>query len=946
VLSLAAAAVANAAPDTDGDGLSDVTELAIGSDPNDPDTDDDGLLDGEEMGTGVFADYVVISTAPGLSLTAVSAADLDGDGDMDAVSGSSAGFGQRIAWHENDGTPQQGGWPQYVLDARQARSISTVDVDGDGDPDVVAGTNNELAWYENDGTPANGPWTRHLAATSGVFWATTADVDGDGDADILAAAPLVDEIVWFENDGTPAAGPWPMHVVATGVDNVQMVQAADVDGDGDTDAIGPSQSPGAGLSWYENDGTPGVGAWTAHPIVAQAHSSFDPADVDGDGDQDVLAARSSENIVWFENDGTPAVDLWPLRIISPGALWAPILATDVDGDGDTDAIGASASNDTRLGWHENDGTPEAGPWTSQTVAAPRFTLQTFAADVDGDGDTDVLFVESNRVAWAEQVNAADPLDPDTDDDGLLDGAEVHTHGTDPAVVDTDGDGLGDGAEVNTHGTNPLEVDSDGDGLRDGFEVTGGFAPLVPGEQDLDPDGDGLTNLAEQAAGANPLDPDTDDDGLLDGEEHRPTGSFGPGNQIPLAYPAESIATADVDGDGRVDVLAATTVPIDFTPGGTVLPSFAEIYWRRNNVGTPPNDWDYYPLTQIPVPRDGSHARAVAAADVDSDGDLDVLGGSVRAFWLENDGTPFQWTKRFIAPVEEDAFGLATTDLDGDGDLDAVAALQNSNTVVWYENLGTPALGPFERRTISTTADGVWSVAVADVDGDGDTDVLSASSVDLTVAWYENDGTPSVGAWTEHVISVSAEPQAGRYRVEVVAADVDADGDLDVLFAGFLPGALAWYENDGTPSTGAWSEHPISASMVSKSAVFAGDLDADGDVDVIAGGYGPGQDITVYLKRRNALRRALDAAIAAGRGRCLRGGHRRRHVPGRGPGQRLAPSGHLQRPGRSRHGRRWAQRRRGSERPRNERAARGHGRRRNERRRRGNLRLRPARPGPG
>ncbi len=64
----------------------------------------------------------------------------------------------------------------------------------------------------------------------------------------------------------------------------------------------------------------------------------------------------------------------------------------------------------------------------------------------------------------------------------------------------------------------LDDDDDGDGLLDAFEIANGFDPLVAGEENADPDMDGLSNLAEQAAGTDPNDADTDDDGLSDGEE--------------------------------------------------------------------------------------------------------------------------------------------------------------------------------------------------------------------------------------------------------------------------------------------------------------------------------------------------------------------------------------------------------------------------------------------
>ena len=104
----------------------------------------------------------------------------------------------------------------------------------------------------------------------------------------------------------------------------------------------------------------------------------------------------------------------------------------------------------------------------------------------------------------------DPLDPDIDDDGLLDGDEVNIHGTDPLNADSDGDGLPDGAEISTYGTDPLDADSDDDDLDDGLEVSMGLNPLsndsdgngTP-DADEDTDGDGIPNGVELANGLDP-----------------------------------------------------------------------------------------------------------------------------------------------------------------------------------------------------------------------------------------------------------------------------------------------------------------------------------------------------------------------------------------------------------------------------------------------------------
>ena len=110
--------------------------------------------------------------------------------------------------------------------------------------------------------------------------------------------------------------------------------------------------------------------------------------------------------------------------------------------------------------------------------------------------------------------------------------------------------------------------------------------------------------------------------------------------------------------------------------------------------------------------------------------------------------------------------------------------------------------PFgELNTISTTPVGPQALVTADLDGDGDIDVLTASTRDERIDWYENrsgDGS----SWTTRTISSALMDDSPS----VFVADVDGDGDLDVLSGSKDPDSFnhakfAWYENDGTPASG-------------------------------------------------------------------------------------------------------------------------------------------------
>ncbi len=118
------------------------------------------------------------------------------------------------------------------------------------------------------------------------------------------------------------------------------------------------------------------------------------------------------------------------------------------------------------------------------------------------------------------------------------------------------------------------------------------------------------------------------------------------------------------------------------------------------------------------------------------------------------GADVQFTERVISTAANGASSVFATDLDGDGDTDVLSASVLDNKIAWYESDGgSPPI--FTERVISTTADGPRSVFATDVDGDGDIDVLSASENDDKIAWYESDGG-SPPNFTERVISTTAD----------------------------------------------------------------------------------------------------------------------------------------------------------------------------------------------
>ena len=190
---------------------------------------------------------------------------------------------------------------------------------------------------------------------------------------------------------------------------------------------------------------------------------------------------------------------------------------------------------------------------------------------------------------------------------------------------------------------------------------------------------------------------------------------------------------------------------------------------------------------------------LAAADLDLDGDIDLLRSDI---WLENDGTGGGWAAHQIVDKSlwNPASQTAVCDINHDGHLDVVLAEGEISgaRIAWFSHNGNPADGPWQMHVLTksdSTARGPYhSLAVADFDNDGDPDIFAGEMEwlgELPYRWFiwENDGGRNP-KFTERVILDS-----GLGTHNAVAGDVDGDGDIDL--AGKLWRAREGNSNGGT-----------------------------------------------------------------------------------------------------------------------------------------------------
>lgn len=290
---------------------------------------------------------------------------------------------------------------------------------------------------------------------------------------------------------------------------------------------------------------------------------------------------------------------------------------------------------------------------------------------------------------------------------------------------------------------------------------------------------------------------------------------------------------DVDGDGDLDVVIVKNLRGD-------------LLWFENS-GKPMDGslWQRHEITT-----DLPGAYDVALADFDKDGDLDVAASSWvlgnQFAWFENDGTPAEghWQKHMIEQDVAETRTMAAADFDGDGDVDLLGTGRKVRQVIWYENQLDGSDIVWKKHLIDDQSHCPAHGHPADIDGDGDLDVVMALGFyyrpgsgdpaasedpdENQIVWYENDGEPQAGTWEKHVVGSRFDD-----AFEAVAADLDDDGDVDVVATSWRnPGRIAWFENHGDPR-GKWTRHLLKNNWRSANQVIVADLNGDGRLDIAA-----------------------------------------------------------------------------------------------------------------
>jgi hypothetical protein len=288
-----------------------------------------------------------------------------------------------------------------------------------------------------------------------------------------------------------------------------------------------------------------------------------------------------------------------------------------------------------------------------------------------------------------------------------------------------------------------------------------------------------------------------------------------------AYPA------DIDRDGDIDIVGSDRDAHD-------------VAWWENTNG------DGTAWVRHPVDEDCDSMQLVNGVDIDNDGDVDVVGaawldGGV-TWWENASGNGATWEKHIIdSNMDEDycrTHSMWVADMDGDRNLDVVASAGRESGINWWKNPKDDDAAWTRQYVVGSDGE-VESVYPADLDNDGDTDIVGSIRRHDGLTWWENtNGTGT--EWRKHVIDSSYHSE--QY---VDAVDMDKDGDPDILGSAQRINTMMWWENTDGSGT-AWIKHIVSKDFSGAYRAYGVDMDRDGDLDML--GVAEGAEEVAWFER--------------------------------------------------------------------------------------------------
>ena len=576
----------------------------------------------------------------------------------------------------------------------------------------------------------------------------------------------------------------------------RAVALGDLNGDGNVDAVVVNQYDD-NVSILLNNGDRTFAEQVTYPVIQNPWSVvLVDLDADGDLDQAITKAFYDDTVEVLFNDGNANFTSGGTYVV--GDFVQQIVSGDLDGDNDPDlAVANAGSNTVSILLNNGDGT-FAAQNDFATGTDPRALV---IANFDGDADLDIATANFDTDDVSVLLN---------DGKGSFGAPVSFGAGDSPLCIaagDLNGDGDADLAVGNYFGNDFSILINTGSGsfTTAGSYPAGTGRPMAAAVADLDEDGDldiaapsqnseTIAVLWNNGAAAFATE-------IVDGASASPTG----------------IAIGDVDSDSHLDIAVANFFGYNLSV----------IFHRGGELEVNPS------LVTAPGPRE------VVLDDFDGDGNLDIAAATfgrnpqvgdhaISLHQGNGDGTFDDVVFHPCNTSSNHPQAIASGDLDGDESPDLAIAYETGQSVSVMLNNGDGTFAKDVPYGHFLPLGGIWTndVALGDVDGDEDLDLISAG-INLSVSFNNGDGT-----FTDEV---AYEPFLSTYSIQL--EDVDGDDDLDIAAASFFgpyeDGLLMIRLNDGSGTFGEPIEYPAG---LSPSSIAFGDIDGDGDREVLVANW--------------------------------------------------------------------------------------------------------------
>jgi len=820
-----------------------------------------------------FVPGVVVTHANPRTLTV---ANVDADAPVEFIFGATDSSYGGVYWVDNSGgvnpTFSEATINAYATHNRSVYVLAG-DFNTDSHTDVVAVTSwqvsspgSDMDLYTHQGG-SNAAWSvTNLFRDADVpsRWIVM-DLDKDQDSDLLVGG---DPVTAYEQV-TP--GQYEAHELGHAIRNISV---ADMNGDGWPDIVGDNAASSASaVQILLHDPINPFSFVRSTNALTYFSEALTLADVDRDGLTDIVVLREDTltDMYWLKNLGGSDPQYSQQLVFNTINDPASVISTDINRDGWPDFL-VNAGHAT--GYKNYTLLVNGGSvppfFSSYPIATEKGLAGASFVDADSDGDLDIVYAANQ---------------------GTLNPAEIRfreTTGLTP-YTSTEHVIVSDGNGGNIYAMTVLDVDHDGD--RDIVQARGtsgargyyyaswyenlGTSFLSFAEHVL-PSPTGTGDIHQNFYLAYPADVDRDHDmdfilpnkdfrevSLLENRLIHRNAVFAPPHEIRRDGSIyEGLHFADINQDGRRDILAAKN---------------SSILWFESRASNGTS------FVEHPVDSLTGFQWFLCAGDLDRDGDPDIAAGSSSGGlrWIENtSGDGSTWNTITIDSTVVIPKDVTIVDVDGDADLDILAYSQFGERVMWYENRIESGSMTFSNRVVISVNEispfKPQAIAVDDFDLDGDPDVISSIFANGVIFLHENE-QPASGTWPTEVVATNfsipkdlavgdmnqdgrndivctaadtvylylLNPTSRNVRVEsrlsfaftnagqVVVADFDLDADQDLFVTEQNGSMTRLYEQT---SAGVFTVHDQPNDPINVVSAFAGDVDRDGDPDVMLGGF--------------------------------------------------------------------------------------------------------------